>query len=209
MRPSSLRLAILVAPLLAVMHARTSLADDGAPPQPPSSTFVPVPTSVPLYPAPLSQEVQTTYVPQSIALSGPLEIEATDEYRAAPAGYTAVMRKRTDLTRSGAALLGLSYGLCALTAAIGQDSSSGRDNPVAAMWIPVAGPFVQLSSTSSATADLLLLGLGGVQVVGAISLYYGLTTTQRVFVRNDLLGAVTVSPMVGNGTSGMVLAGRF
>jgi hypothetical protein len=40
-------------------------------------------------------------------------------------------------------------------------------------------------------------------------LYYGLTTKKRVFVRNDLVGSMMVSPMAGNGTSGLVLSGRF
>ena len=51
--------------------------------------------------------------------------------------------------------------------------------------------------------------MGATQVAGAIMLYYGMTTTQRVLVRNDLVGSLSVSPMVARGASGMVLSGRF
>ena len=40
-------------------------------------------------------------------------------------------------------------------------------------------------------------------------LYYGVTTTQRVLVRNDLVGSLTVTPLAGHGASGMAVAGRF
>jgi hypothetical protein len=36
-----------------------------------------------------------------------------------------------------------------------------------------------------------------------------MTTTQRVLVRNDLVGSLMITPMAGNGASGMSLSGRF
>lgn len=163
----------------------------------------------PVYVAPLSQETQPSYVPQSVALSGPEEIDDFDETRPPPPGYTPVLRKRKGLLVGGGVTLGVSYSICALTAAIGQDTSSNGGNEVAAMWIPVAGPFLQITETESATAKVFLVGLGGAQVAGAVMLYYGLTTQKRVFVRNDLVGTMTITPMAGNGVSGMVLSGRF
>ncbi len=148
-------------------------------------------------------------MPQSVALSGPEEIDDFDETRPPPPGYTAVFRKRKGLLIGGAVTLGVAYSICALTAAIGEDISSSDSNKVAAMWVPVVGPFIQITETDSATARVFLVGLGGAQVAGAVMLYYGLTTEKRVFIRNDLVGSMTITPMAGKGVSGMVLSGRF
>ncbi|HEY3808153.1 MAG TPA: hypothetical protein VGL61_36490 [Kofleriaceae bacterium] len=195
-------------PLL-LIGARSVRADDAVPLAPPTPAPTVAPVYVPVYPAPLTQQVQTTYVPQSVALSGPFEITDVEPGEVAPNGYTAVQRPRKRLLQGGLAMLGMAYGLSALTAAIGQDTSDGGQNPVAALWIPVAGPFIELGQSSSATADVLLVGLGGVQLAGAIMTYYGLTTKKTVFVRNDLVGGLTIAPMVARGASGMSLSGHF
>jgi hypothetical protein len=127
-----------------------------------------------------------------------------------PVGYTPVQRTRRHLIVGGAVTFGVSYGLSAFAAAIGEDASrSSGKNEIAALWIPVAGPFVQLAQTDSATGKFFLVGLGGAQLAGALMLYYGMTTTQRVLVRNDLVGSLAITPMAGNGASGMMLSGRF
>jgi len=164
----------------------------------------------PIYTAPLSQQTQTTYVPQSVALSGPDEIDA-DEGRSTPLGYTAVQRTRKGLLIGGGVTLGVSYMYAAMFAALGSDEASYNNgtNKFGALWIPVAGPFVQAAQTDSATGKLLLAGLGSAEVIGAVMLYYGLTTTKKVFVRNDLVGNLSVTPMAGNGASGLSLSGRF
>jgi hypothetical protein len=203
------RLLLAVLPVAALLHVPgLALADDQElPPPPPPPPGEPI--AVPVYTAPLSQETQTTYVPQSVALSGPEEMTDFDPSRPAPLGYTAVERPRKGLIIGGGVALGVSYGISAMTAAIGEDISGDGTNEVAAMWIPVAGPFLQIANTDSATAKVFLVGLGGAQTAGAIMLYYGLTTKKRVFVRNDLVGSMTVTPMVGDGASGMVVSGRF
>jgi hypothetical protein len=178
--------------------------DDDAPPPPP-----PPQSPLPIYTAPLSQQTQTTYVPQSVALSGPDEITDVEEGRATPLGYTAVQRTRKGLLIGGGVTLGVSYGISALTASIGEDTKGSGQNEVAAMWIPLAGPFIEIGQTDSATARLFLAGLGAAQVAGAVMLYYGLTTTKRVFVRNDLVGNMTITPTAGNGSSGFALTGSF
>jgi len=194
------RLLLLALPIVAVIRA-PGWADDAPPPQP---------MPQPVYPAPLSQETQSTFVPQSVALSGPEEIKDFDGTRPIPVGYTPVQRPRRHLIVGGAVTFGVSYGLSAFVAAIGEDSSRGSgNNEVAALWIPVAGPFLQLAQTESATGKFFLVGLGGAQVAGALMLYYGMTTTQRVLVRNDLVGSLMITPMAGNGASGMALSGRF
>lgn len=184
--------------VLSVAFAAPAFADNEPPGMPPPQ----------LYPAPLSQQTQTTYVPQSVAMSGPEEIDDVEDDRAPPPGYTPVQRKRKGLLIGGGVTLGVSYGISALTAAVGEDTSDGGKNSLAAMWIPVAGPFIQMAREDSATARVFLVGLGGAQVAGAVMLYYGLTTTRRVFVRNDLVG-LSVVPFADRSGSGLALSGRF
>jgi len=165
----------------------------------------------PVYTAPLSQTTQTTYVPQSVALSGPEEIEDYDFSRPIPHGYTVVKRKRLGMLIGGGVTFGVSYGYALLFAAAGQDEASydGGTNELAALAIPVAGPFLQMAQTDSATLRLVLGGLGTAQIIGAVMLYKGLTTKKSVLVRNDLVGNMTLTPMVGDGATGMLVSGRF
>jgi hypothetical protein len=193
-----------VVPLISILATTARADDDDAPPPPP-----PPQSPLPVYTAPLSQQTQTTYVPQSVALSGPEEITDVDEGRATPLGYTEVHRTRKGLLIGGGVTFGVSYGISLLSAAIGEDTKGGGKNDAAAMAIPVAGPFLEMGQTDSATLRLFLAGLGAAQVAGAVMLYYGLTTTKKVFVRNDLVGSMTITPMAGNGTSGMALVGHF
>jgi hypothetical protein len=198
---------VLLVPFVTLIHASGVARADG-PDEPQGPPILITPT--PVYPAPLSQTTQTTYVPQSVALSGPEEIKDYDETRPAPLGYTAVLRPRKHLIVGGAVTFAVPYSMCLLTAAIGADDAkySGK-NEVASLWIPVAGPFIQLGQTNSATAQVFLVGLGGAQLAGAIMLYYGMTTKQRVFVRNDLVGNVMITPMAGQGNTGLSLSGSF
>jgi len=193
---------LLALPVVALLQA--SAWAQAVPPPPPGPG-----QPVPVYPAPLAQETQTTYVPQSVALSGPKEIHDFDEGRPVPAGYTPVYRARRHLIVGGAITFGVSYGLSAFVAAIGEDTRDGGTNEVGSLWIPVAGPWLQLARTDSATGKFFLAGLGAAQVAGAVMLYYGMTTKNLVLVRNDLVGSLTVAPMAGNGVSGMLLSGRF
>ncbi len=209
--------ALLALPVLALLTTAAHADDDDgqyAPPPPPPTYAQPV-QAQPVYQAPLSQTTQTTYVPQSVALSGPEEIDA-EEGRRAPAGYTPVQRTRKGMLIGGGVTLGVSYGYALLFAAAGSDEAqydsydgtSGR-NEFAALWIPVAGPFIQMADTDSNAGKLALAGLGTAQVIGAVMLYYGLTTKKTVYVRNDLVGNLSVTPMTGNGNTGVALSGSF
>lgn len=187
--------------ILAIAVATPVFADNQLPPgmyqQPPS------------YPAPLVQQTQPSYVPQSVAMSGPEEIDDPEDYRVPPPGYSVVHRRRKHLIVAGAVTLGVTYGVSTLAAAAGEDSHQSGDTDLSAMWIPVAGPFITMGRTDSAVARVLLAGLGGGQLAGAVMLYFGLASTHRVFVRNDLLGNATIVPFAGNGASGLALTGRF
>jgi len=195
-------------PLLAIaLFPTVAHADPGPADAVPPVGVLP---GTPIYTAPLSQQTQTTYVPQSVALSGPDEIDA-EEGRRTPLGYTAVQRTRKGMLIGGGVTLGVSYMYAALFAATGSDEASynGGTAHFQSLWIPVAGPFIEMAQTDSATGKLLLAGLGSAEVIGAVMLYYGLTTTKKVFVRNDLVGGLTVSPMAGNGAQGVSLSGHF
>jgi hypothetical protein len=197
---ASPRLLVIALPLVALLHAPARADDDPPRPQP---------MPLPVYPAPLSQTTQSTYVPQSVAMSGPEEIHNFDFSRPVPLGYTPIERTNKHLIVGGAVTFGVAYGLSAFVAAVGQDAGDNGHNEEAAMWIPVAGPFIQMGQTSSATGKFFLAGMGGAQLAGALMLYYGMSSRERVLVRNDLVGSLTVAPMAGNGASGMALAGRF
>jgi len=189
--------------VLLVAFSSSAWADDEEMPPPPPAP----PGARPAYPAPLTQTTQSTYVPQSVALSGPEEITEFDEYRPVPDGYTLVHRRRKGLVIGGAVTLGVTWGVSSLVWAIGEDTSDGPSD-VRYMWIPVAGPFLTLAHTDSATAKVFLVGLGGAQLAGAIMLYYGMTSRKKVLVRNDLVGSLQVAPMAGE-AQGLVVSGRF
>jgi hypothetical protein len=192
----------------AVQAPGSAWADDPRQAPPPPPPYMVQPAQQPLYTAPLSQTTQTTYVPQSVAMSGPEEISDYDENRAVPAGYTPVARTRKGLIISGAVTFGATYSVAVLAAAAGQDSGYEGENQEAAMWIPVAGPFIQMAKTSTATGKVFLFGMGAAETAGAIMLFYGLSSPQHVLVRNDLLG-MSVTPMVSPGATGMMVSGKF
>ncbi|MEO7729975.1 MAG: hypothetical protein ABIY55_03315 [Kofleriaceae bacterium] len=202
---SSTRHRLLLIALVAVMlpATRSAWADDPPPP------VYQGPSGEPVYLAPLSQQTQGTYVPQSVAMSGPAQLNAIDDLQPAPAGYTPVLRKRKGLIIGGAVTFGVTYAISSFAAAIGSDTSDGGKNEVAALWIPVAGPFVQLADTDSATGKFFLVGLGGAQLAGAIMLFTGLTSEHRVFVRNDLVSSLSVGPLAAKGAQGLALSGQF
>lgn len=196
------RLLVIALPLVALLHT-PARADDDPP--------IPQRQPLPVYPAPLSQTTQSTYVPQSVAMSGPEEITDFDFSRPVPLGYTPILRTRKHLIVGGAVTFGVVYGLSALVAAAGDDSTRGTDrtNDAAPLWIPVAGPFLEMGHTDLATGKLFFAGVGVAQLAGALMLYYGLTTKEHVLVRNDLVGGLTVTPIASHGASGMALTGRF
>lgn len=206
------RVRWLVCTVVLAASSAAAWADDPPPPPPPGVPVGVVVAPQPLYPAPLAQTVQTTYVPQSIALSGPEEITDNVEGRPPPAGYTAVQRRRKGLLIAGPIVLGATYGYTSLIAAIGTDldrSTGGTGASIAPLFIPVIGPFLEMGQTDSYSARYLLAIDGAAQTAGAIMLYYGLTSTKTVFVRNDLLYSVNITPMVSPHASGLALSGRF
>jgi hypothetical protein len=168
-----------------------------------------------LYTAPLYQQTQGSYVPQSVAMSGPKQITDWKEGEPVPDGYHPVEKTRTGLIVGGSVLFGTMYFFSVLVAAGGADANRGGTNPEAAMWAPAIGPFIQMAQPdSSATANVLLAVDGLAQSAGLIMLIAGLTSPKTVLMRNDLAKEDTkpmlkATPIVGRGMTGVGVVGTF
>jgi hypothetical protein len=160
------------------------------------------------YVAPLSQETQPVYVPQSVALSGPRMIRDWHDGDPIPWGYHREERVRKGEIIPGAIVFGVTYLYSAFAASVGADISP-NDNKAAALYLPVIGPFIELKESDSATLNYLLVLDGVAQGVGAALLIHGLSSPAPVLVRNDLaMVTVTPAPMGKDGT-GVMFLGRF
>lgn len=164
------------------------------------------------YPTPSQQTTQKTYVPQSVAMSGPQVIKHWREGDPVPDGYRIAERPRTGLAIGGGVLFGAMYFLSVLGAAIVHDANNefgGKDN-ADALFIPGLGPFLQMSKTSSATGNVFN-AIDGVAQCGGIAMFIlGLTSQRSVLVRNDLAKPLVLPmPYVAQGGGGFGLVGRF
>jgi hypothetical protein len=163
------------------------------------------------YIAPLSQTTQPTYVPQSVALSGPRFIKDWHDGDQIPWGYHREERVRKGEIISGAIIFGVPYLYSTFIAAIGEDFSttSGGSNPVGWLYLPVLGPFIELKNSDSATVNELLIIDGLAQGIGAALFIHGFNSPRPLLVRNDL-ALVTVTPTpIGKDGTGMMLMGTF
>ena len=164
------------------------------------------------YVAPLQQQTQQTYVPQSVALSGPRVLKDWREGDPIPPGYHPVERIRTGMVAGGATMFGVPYLISALVAAGTADNGC-----CGAMWIPVIGPFIQMTQwgTSDASAvdtgDIFLVLDGALQAAGLAMFIYGLAVPKTVLMRNDLgfVKNVMPAPMVGRDFTGVGITGQF
>lgn len=162
------------------------------------------------YVAPLQQQTQQVYVPQSVALSGPRMIKDYNEGEPVPPGYHAETRIRTGLVVGGAVTFGCFYLLTVLVgAAISDTSRYSSSDSGELLYVPVAGPFLQMTKTDSSTLNVMLAIDGVAQAAGATMLIVGLTSPKTVLVRNDL-GEVRLTPMrMGQNGGGLGIVGTF
>jgi len=178
------------------------------PPQPPPGSAV-APNGE--YVSPLSQTTQPTYVPQSVALSGPRMIKDWEPGTPIPHGYHAETRVRKGKVISGSIIFGVTYLYSSFIAAIGQDiaEADGSDNVLGWLFIPVLGPFLEMMETDSTTAHYVLALDGIAQAAGVTLLVTGLIYPKWVLVRNDLASATVVPMKIGMDGSGLGFVGRF
>jgi hypothetical protein len=163
------------------------------------------------YVAPLSQTTQPYYVPQSVALSGPRVLKDWQDGEPIPWGYHRVERVRKGEVISGAILFGVPYIISSMIASAGADLASGtaESNPAGWLYLPVLGPFIEISKSDSASVNEFLVIDGLCQGVGAALFFHGLYTPRPMLVRNDL-ALLTVSPApVGKDGTGMMMMGTF
>jgi hypothetical protein len=147
------------------------------------------------YTAPLVQQTQPSFVPQSVALSGPKVLTHWKEGDPIPAGYQPQKRMRRGLLGGGIGLFAGFYATSALIGAINIDTArycSGCNTGVpGALFIPVFGPLVDLAAGRSAVASFFLVMDFMGQVAGVTMAALGLALPKVVLVRNDL---ASVSP---------------
>ncbi len=160
--------------------------------------------------APMGQATQQTYVPQSVALSGPNKILDWEDGEPIPPGYHKQARTRRGLVVGGAVTLGALYVLSALVAATTIDGCrySSSCQSASFLFLPVAGPFVEMarSGKGSATSEVVLALHGLGQTAGAVMLYAGVTSPKLVLVRNDLGSAppkLTIEPYFAGTSTGL------
>ncbi len=153
----------------------------------------------------MAQQTQPSYVPQSVALSGPKEIRDYSEGDPVPPGYTPVERTRKGLVIGGAVTFGVLYLISALVAAAGEDTKGSGDNEAAALWVPAVGPFIQMFNTDSAVANVFLAIDGIAQSAGVAMFVIGLTSPRTVLVRNDLVGKAKSPGLAASASSGPTL----
>ena len=202
--------ALTAAVVVTTLAAPRAYAQQQLPPSQPPPRSAQAPNGE--YIAPLQQQTQQVYMPQSVALSGPRVIKDYEEGEPIPPGYHAESRVRTGLVVGGAVTFGVLYLISALTGAAINDvnkATSSNNDSGDFLFVPVAGPFLQMTKTESSTGNVFLAIDGIAQAAGATMLIVGLTSPKTVLVRNDL-GQVQLMPMrMGKDGTGLGLVGTF
>jgi hypothetical protein len=157
------------------------------------------------YTAPLYQRTQPSYVPQSVALSGPRVITDWEEGEQVPPGYHPSTRIRKGPVIAGSIVFGIFY-LISTAVAAGATDANGHSTD-GALWVPGIGPFIQMSGTTSALGNWALGVDGLAQSAGLALLIYGIASPRTVLVRNDL--GLRVLPEANPGGGGLRLVASF
>ena len=202
-------IAIAITTIGGVTLAAPRAYAQGLPPSQPPPASARLPNGE--YVAPLQQQTQQIYVPQSVALSGPRIIRDYEEGEPVPPGYHPETRVRTGLVVAGAVTFGIMYVFSVLAGAIINDASEygSKHDRGDFLFAPVLGPFLQMSKTDSSSGNVTLAIDGIAQAAGATMLIVGITSPRTVLVRNDL-GEIRISPMkVGEKGTGLGLVGTF
>jgi hypothetical protein len=140
--------------------------------------------------------------------AGPRYIMNWEPGRPVPPGYRQETRARKGLVIGGSATLGGLYLYSIVLADEESDNLNGQDYTW--LWIPVLGPFVQMTKANDSNLPDSILFLDGIGQAGGLAmLITGLAFPRSVLVRNDI-ATMTVVPMtIGRGASGLGLVGRF
>jgi hypothetical protein len=140
---------------------------------------------------------------------------SADGDRRVSAGYHEESRPRTGLVIAGAATFGAAYLLAVLTAAaytceLDPMMPSSCGGPDARLYIPFAGPFLQMSTSSVSTFGNVLFATNGLaQVAGAGMFTLGLAWHETRLVR-DVPVSFRLAPLrLGASGMGIGLSGEL
>jgi hypothetical protein len=130
-----------------------------------------------------------------------------------PPGYHPVQRVRKGPVIAGACTFGILYLISVLVAAAGTDvsNSTNTNNSVWGLYVPVVGPFITMTQSSTAVGNVFLVIDGAGQAAGAVLLLYGIVSPQTVLVRDDY-GRPKLLPqpmLFGKSGGGIGLTGTF
>ncbi|HXN30904.1 MAG TPA: hypothetical protein VN894_03540, partial [Polyangiaceae bacterium] len=130
-----------------------------------------------------------------------------------PPGYHPVQRTRTGAIIGGAVTLGSVYLMTAFIAAVWSDvaRANNESSPLGGLFVPVVGPFITLTQSSSAAADFLLIMDGAAQTAGAVVLVWAVTSPRMLLARDGYAKPRLVPrPMfLGRDGAGFGLSGTF
>jgi hypothetical protein len=120
-----------------------------------------------------------------------------------PTGYVVERRLRWNLLIRGAGLLLVTYSFTAV------GSAGSRDR--AALWVPVAGPFIQLGQPSDRRLWTVpvLVGDGLLQAAAAAAIAYAALVPKQVIVKERMSARVTVLPMLSYTGGSLYFTGSF
>jgi hypothetical protein len=175
----------------------------------------------PGYTTPIYQQTQPSYVPQSVAFSGPRVITDWSEGEPIPAGYHESTRVRKGLVIGGAVTFGSMYLITALSASIlvsaNNDCVGCSNGSWGTLFIPAVGPFVAMGNSGNGAVGNFWLAFDGVvQVAGLTMLTIGLAAPKTVLVRNDLGSnsdkgglKLALAPIIAPNRQGAGLVGTF
>lgn len=165
-------------------------------PPPPNSAVAPNGE----YVAPIQQQTQQVYVPQSVAMSGPREIKDWSDGDPIPPGYHPTTSIRKGLVIAGAVTFGTVYLLNVLAAAASIDAcklGGASCTDASMLFIPVVGPFIEVTRTNgSASLSTLLVVDGIAQAAGVFMFVAGLAWQRTTLVRNDLGLSTPAKPTI-------------
>ena len=147
--------------------------------------------------------------PQSVpdTPSSPAVLEYEDG-QAIPANYHLVTKTRGEFLYGGLAFFALTYGTAVYVASLG--SLAGGEK-LGNFFVPVAGPFLEMSDLNSKGAGTFWLAFWGIcQGAGVGAAIYGITSPRKLLYRNDLGNvSLQVTPVITGKTQGLMLIGSF
>jgi hypothetical protein len=210
-------------------EAQTVIVQGQPQPQPLPPGYAPAPVYAPGYgpppgpgyTTPIYQQTQPSYVPQSVAFSGPRVINDWSEGEPIPPGYHESTRIRKGLVIGGAVTFGAMYLFTALAASvvIAADDTACNGcggSGAGTLLVPAVGPFIYMAHSGNSALGNFWLAFDGVVQVGGIAMFaIGIAAPKTVLVRNDLGSNsnngfhLAIAPLVTPSHQGAGLIGTF